>query len=181
MHDGEVQRDPARNITKFSVVDRYSGTGAVARMFWLGCGPETPDSAVASSLAHDKHNVWCVGSSDEAMAMAVNALQEIGGGWALVRKGELVATVRYEIGGLMSCRPAEDLAAEMERLYAKAEDMNWLYEPTFHPRWFPGFPELLAFATLTCAPWHWNLVAPTEAVPQGFVNVQTGETHSVVW
>ncbi len=40
--DGEVQRDTARNITKFAVVDRYSGTGAVGRMFWLGTGPATP-------------------------------------------------------------------------------------------------------------------------------------------
>ena len=47
--------------------------------------------------------------------------------------------------------------------------------------WKPGFPELLKFATLTCSPWRWVLVAPTEAVPEGFVNVQTGEQHKVVW
>ncbi|WP_417308900.1 adenine deaminase [Devosia sp.] len=179
--DGAVQRDPARNITKFSIVDRYSGAGKVARMFWLGCGPKTENSAVASSLAHDKHNVWCVGSSDAAMAMAVNALSETGGGWALVREGKLVATVRYEIAGLMSCRPAEGLAAEMDALYAEAAEMEWLYEPSFHPRWLPGFPERLGFATLTCAPWHWNLVAPNDLAPEGLVDIQTGRTHKVVW
>jgi adenine deaminase len=49
------------------------------------------------------------------------------------------------------------------------------------PRWLPGFPERLAFATLTGAPWRWNLVAQSERAPLGFVNVQTGESHPVVW
>ena len=89
-------------------------------MFWLGCGPRTPDTALACSVAHDKHNIWAVGSSDAAMATAVNALAEMQGGWALVREGELVATVRYEVGGLMTCRPAEELDREMQQLYAEA-------------------------------------------------------------
>ncbi len=96
------------------------------------------------------------------MAQAVNALVETQGGWALVREGELVATVRFEIGGLMTCRPAEELDAEMQHLYAEARKVDWMYEPTFRPRWYPGFPERLMFATLTCAPWTWVLVAPCE-------------------
>jgi adenine deaminase len=181
VRDGLVQRDESRNITKFAIVDRYSGKISVSRMFWLGCGPRTPDSAVASSLGHDKHNIWCAGSSDAAMAMAVNALADIGGGWALVREGKLVATVRYEVAGLMSCRSAEELDADMQALYREAEAMDWMYEPTYQPRWSPGFPERLAFATLTCAPWRWVLVAPTPEIPQGLVNVQTGASHPVVW
>jgi adenine deaminase len=179
--DGAVQRDSAEAITKFAIVDRFSGDGAVSKMFWRGCGPRTPDTALACSVAHDKHNIWVVGSSDAAMAKAVNALVAIQGGWALVREGALAATVRYEIGGLMTCRPAEALDAEMQALYAEAAKVDWMYEPTFRPRWFPGFPERLMFATLTCAPWRWVLVAPTERAPQGFVNVQTGEVHPVVW
>ena len=179
--DGEVQRDPSEAITKFAIVDRFSGDGAVAKMFWRGCGPRTPETALACSVAHDKHNIWVVGSSDAAMAEAVNALVRIGGGWALVREGRLAATVRYEVGGLMTCRPAEALDAEMQALYAEAEHVDWMYEPTFRPRWYPGFPERLMFATLTCAPWRWVLVAPTPEIPQGFVNVQTGATHPVVW
>lgn len=179
--DGLVQRDESRNITKFSIVDRFSGAGAVSKMFWLGCGPRTPDTALACSMAHDKHNIWCVGSSDDAMAKAVNALAENDGGWALVRAGEVVARVRYEVAGLMSCRPAEALHEEMQHLYAEGAKVDWMYEPTFQPRWFPGFPERLAFATLTCAPWRWVLVAPSDYAPQGLVNVQTGQTHPVVF
>lgn len=181
VRDGAVQRDPERNITKFAIVDRFSGDGRVAKMFWLGCGPRTPETALACSVAHDKHNIWVAGSSDAAMALAVNTLSGLQGGWALVRDGRVLATVRYEIGGLMSCRPPEELDAEMQALYAAAEGIDWMYEPTFHPRWLPGFPERLIFATLTCAPWRWVLVAPCEQAPQGFVNVQSGETHPVVW
>jgi adenine deaminase len=178
---GEVQRLASENITKFAIVDRFSGEGKVSKMFWRGCGPRDADTALACSVAHDKHNIWACGSSDAAMATAVNALREQQGGWALVHRGELVATVRFEIGGLMSQRPAEAVAADMAALHEKASKIDWMYEPTWHPRWHPGFPERLMFATLTCAPWQWVLVAPSPLAPEGFVNVATGETHPVVW
>ncbi|MBB3950166.1 adenine deaminase [Aureimonas jatrophae] len=179
--DGHVQRDAARNITKFAIVDRFSGEGRTAKMFWLGTGPRTPGTALACSMGHDKHNIWTVGSCDEAMALAVNTLREMGGGWALVRDGEVLARVRYEVGGLMTARPPEELDREMQALYQAAETIDWMYEPTFSPRWSPGFPERLAFATLTCAPWRWVLVAPSPLAPEGFVDVGTGRPHPVVW
>lgn len=179
--DGLVQRDASRSITKFAVVDRYSGAAKVARMFWRGCGPRDPDTALGCSVAHDTHNIWVVGSSDDAMAKVVNRIAEMQGGWALVRNGEVVASVRYEIGGLMTARPADVLDAEMQALYRAADGIDWMYEPTFQDNWGPGFPERLIFATLTCAPWHWVLVAPHPRAPEGFVDVQTGETHAVVW
>jgi len=179
--NGDVQRDASRNITKFAIVDRFSGEGKVGKMFWLGTGPSTPDSALACSVSHDKHNIWVVGSSDEAMAKAVNAITDMQGGWALVDHGQVEARVRYEVGGLMTCRPADQLHAEMQALYQAGEKIDWMYEPTFSPRWWPGFPERLAFATLTCAPWRWVLVAPGPLAPEGFVNVQSGECHPVVW
>ena len=181
VRDGLVQRDAAQNITKFAIVDRHGGQGGVSRMFWRGCGPRTPDTALACSVSHDQHNIWVVGSSDAAMAMAVNRIATQQGGWVLVDRGAVTATVCYEIGGLMTARPAEALDAEMQMLYAAAASIDWMYEPTFHARWHPGFPERLIFATLTCAPWQWVLVAPHARAPQGFVNVATGETHPVVW
>lgn len=179
--NGLVQRDSERNITKFAIVDRFSGEARTSRMFWLGTGPKTPDTALACSMGHDKHNIWVVGSSDEAMALAVNTLNDIQGGWALVSGGKVLATVRYEVGGLMTNRPAEELDREMVELYRQGETIEWMYEPTFSPRWWPGFPERLAFATLTCSPWRWVLVAPSPLAPDGFVNVSNGKTHPVVW
>ncbi|MBW6420684.1 amidohydrolase family protein [Rhizobium sp. XQZ8] len=179
--DGAVQRDHDRNVTKFSIVDRFSGQAKVSKMFWLGTGPRTPDTALGSTLGHDKHNIWVVGSSDEAMAMVANELKSQQGGWVLVSGGKVLARVHYEVGGLMTARPAEELDAEMQALYKAGEAIDWMYEPTFSPRWWPGFPERLSFATLTCSPWRWVLVAPSERAPQGFVNVLTGQTHPIVW
>ncbi len=181
VEDGAVQRDSARTITKFAIVDRHTGAGGVARMFWRGCGPATEGTALASSLAHDTHNIWTVGSCDAAMAQAVNAVAAMQGGWALVVRGKLAATVRYEVAGLMTARPAAALDVDMQQLYRAADAVEWMHEPTYSPRWPKGFQERLAFATLTCSPWRWVLVAPTKAVPQGLVNVRTGETHPVVW
>ena len=178
---GEVQRDTKQLITKWALVDRYRGDGAVAKMFWTGCGPADPDTALASSVAHDSHNVWCIGSSDDAMAKAVNRLQEIDGGWVLVHKGEVVAEMRFEIGGLMTARSAEAFDIDMQAFYRAAERVEWMYKPSALNLWKPGFPEFLKFATLTCSPWRWVLVAPSELAPEGFVNVQTGEQHKVVW
>ncbi len=179
--DGEVQRLESENLTKFAIVDRFSGEGKTSKMFWRGCGPRDPDTAVACSVAHDKHNIWVCGSSDPAMAKAVNTLRETQGGWALVHRGEVTATVRFEVGGLMSQRPAAEVDADMQALYRAGAKVDWMYEPTFRPRWNPGFPERLMFATLTCAPWTWVLVAPSPLAPEGFVNVATGEVHPVVW
>ena len=181
VENGTVQRDAAQNISKFSIIDRYSGKGEVTKMFWLGCGPRDPDTALCCSMGHDKHNVWCIGSSDPAMAQAVNALADMGGGWVLVHKGKVTARVHYEIAGLMTARPAEDNDAEMRALYKAAELVDWMYEPSFHPRWQPGFPERLAIATLTCAPWRWNLIAKSDHAPEGLIHVVTGETRPVVF
>lgn len=171
--DGFVQRDPGTGVTKCALIDRYHGEGRVAKMFWSGVGPLTPNSAVACSVSHDLHNVWSLGSSDEAMALAVNTVAELGGGWALVNDGQVVATVTYEVGGLMSQRPAEEVAAELEVLYAEADKMEWIGAP--------GLPRRMIFAYLTCTPWKWVLVAPYEGNPSGLVNVTNGESHPVVW
>jgi len=181
VENGEVQRDAARHVTKFAIVDRFSGQATVSKMFWLGTGPSTPDCALACSMGHDKHNIWVVGSSDSAMAEAVNAVASNQGGWALVDRGDVTATVRYEVGGLMTSRRPAELHEEMLALYAAGEKIEWMFEPTFSPRWWPGFPERLAFATLTCAPWRWVLVAPSPLAPEGFVNVATGQVHPIVW
>ena len=179
--DGQVQRDPARLITKWSMIDRCRGDGAVASMFWTGVGPADAETALCCSVAHDSHNVWCIGSSDAAMATAVNHLAGIDGGWVLVHHGEVAAEVRFEVAGLMTARPAAVLDADMSGFLARAAKVDWVYAPAQMNRWKPGFPEFLIFATLTCSPWRWVLVAPSPLCPTGFVNVQTGEQRPVVW
>lgn len=168
---GRVER--GAEATKIAIIDRYHGVKSLGKMFWKNVGPKTPNSALACSVAHDHHNLWVLGSSDEAMALAINKLAEMQGGWVLVNNGLITATVSFEIGGLMTARPAEVLAAELKELWRQADKMEW--------HGSQGFPRLMIFATLTCTPWHWVLVVPQPGFPNGFVNVTTGETHPIVW
>jgi adenine deaminase len=115
------------------------------------------------------------------MAMAVNRLSEMDGGWVLVHRGRIAAEMRLEIAGLMTARPAEAFDRDWQVFLAAAAKVEWRYEPSALNLWQPGFPEFLKFATLTCSPWRWVLVAPSKLAPNGFVNVQTSETHEVVW
>jgi Adenine deaminase len=179
--DGAVQRDLTRFITKTAVVDRYHGKG-VAKMFWRHAGPLSANSALAASYMHDIHNIWIFGTSDEAMALAANTLAEQGGGWVLVREGKVVAKIVYEIGGIMSQRPPAEVAAETERFAEIADTLEWMPPPKENNRNLPqGFPKYLTAAFLTCSPWRWVLVAPSDEDPVGLVNVTTGARHPVVW
>ncbi len=173
VEDGLVKGDPQQGISKVAMVDRYHNRISVAKMFWRGVGPLTPDSALASSQSHDLHNIWALGNSDAAMAMAANEVARLQGGWALVANGEVVASVQLEIAGLVSQRRVDDVAAEVARLEAAADEMQWIGNP--------GLPARMRFAFLTASPWQWQLVAPYEGNPGGFVNVTTGETHPVIW
>jgi adenine deaminase len=168
-----VQRDAAHDIIKVAIVDRYTGSAKLGKMFWTGLGPKTPDSAVATSVSHDLHNITVVGTSDEAMALAVNRIAEIKGGIVLVDRGKVTAEMRLEIGGLMTSRPIADAAASMEDLYAKSDAVEWIGNP--------GFPRAVIFAMITCSPFTWRLVVPYPGNPSGLVLLQTGKTMPIVW
>jgi adenine deaminase len=171
--DGVVQRDIAHNIIKVAIVDRYTGSAKLGKMFWTGLGPKTPDSALATSVSHDLHNITVVGTSDEAMALAVNRIVEIKGGIVLVDRGKVTAEMRLEIGGLMTSRPIADAAASMEDLYTKSDALEWIGSP--------GFPRAVIFAMITCSPFTWRLVVPYPGNPYGLVLLQTGKTMPIVW
>jgi len=173
VQNGVVAADVERGISKVAMVDRYKNQISVSKMLWRDVGPLSENSALASSQSHDLHNIWVLGNSDVAMAMAANAVADLQGGWALVSDGKVVATVRLEIAGLVSQRPVEAVAAEMEELHRQADKMRWIGTP--------GLPERMRFAFLTASPWRWQLVAPYEGNPGGFVDVGTGETHPVIW
>ena len=173
VRDGKVFPNADKELTKLAVIDRYSGSGAISKMFWKAVGPKTPRSALTCSVAHDLHNPWVIGNDDAAMALAVNELAKMGGGWVLVKGGQVIAKVRFEIGGLMSARPPQEVADELNELFAAADTMEWIGQP--------GLPRRMIFAFLTCTPWKWVIVAPFDGAPQGLVKVTTGESHPVVW
>jgi adenine deaminase len=171
--NGIVQRDIGHDIVKVAIVDRYVGKAKLGKMFWTDMGPKTPNSAVATSVSHDLHNITVIGSSDEAMAIAVNRISEINGGIVLVNDGKVTAEMRLEIGGLMTSRPIAAAAASMEDLYAKGDAMEWIGSP--------GFPRRVLFAMITCSPFTWRLVVPYPGNLSGLVLLQTGETKPIVW
>jgi adenine deaminase len=111
-----LQADPAQDIAKIAVFERHSGQGSHALGFVNGLGLNA--GAVASTVAHDSHNLLIVGTNDADMAVAGNILAEHGGGMVAVKDGEVLALVELPIAGLMSDRPVEEVAAAVAALSA---------------------------------------------------------------
>ena len=111
--DGAAVADPSRDLVKIAVVERHLGTGRIGRGFVRGSG--LGRGALASSVAHDAHNIVVVGVTDEDMAFAVTRLAEIGGGIAVVESGAVVAELPLEVAGLLADLP---LAEVIERSLA---------------------------------------------------------------
>jgi adenine deaminase len=106
--------DPKRDLAKIAVVERHRGTGRIGLGFVRGFGIRR--GALASTHAHDAHNVVVVGADEADMAAAVRRLGETGGGQVAVNGGEVLAEVRCPIGGLLSEEPVEDVAAAARAL-----------------------------------------------------------------
>jgi adenine deaminase len=112
---GLAVADPNRDLAKVAVLERHRQTGRVGIGFVTGFGLRR--GAMASSHAHDAHNVVVVGVDDGDMAVAVNRLAEIGGGQVAVAGGEMLAEVPCPIGGLLSDHTAEEVAGQVERMH----------------------------------------------------------------
>ncbi len=91
-----------------AVVERHHATGRIGRGYVTGFGLRR--GALASTVAHDAHNVVCVGADGADMAAAVARLAELGGGQVAVLDGRVVAEVALPLAGLMSDRPAGEVA-----------------------------------------------------------------------
>jgi adenine deaminase len=120
--DGQAVADPDRDLAKIAVVERHRGTGRVGLGFVSGFG--LGKGALASTHAHDAHNVVVVGVDDRDMAVAVNRLAEVGGGQVAVADGRVRAEVPCPIGGLLSDRPAEEVAAAVARMEVSSHRMG---------------------------------------------------------
>jgi adenine deaminase len=113
--DGRAVADPGRDLAKIAVVERHRGTGRVGIGFVRGFGLQR--GALASTHAHDAHNVVVVGVDDADMAVAVRRLRQAGGGQVAVAGGEVVAELPCPIGGLLSDLPLEEVAAAARSLH----------------------------------------------------------------
>ncbi|WP_022834962.1 adenine deaminase [Salisaeta longa] len=116
--DGAAVADPARDVLKLAVINRYVDAPP-ATAFVRGFGLER--GAMASSVAHDSHNVIAVGANDDALARAINAVIAETGGIS-VATPEDVACLPLPIAGLMSAAPFETVATRYEALSRRVQD-----------------------------------------------------------
>jgi adenine deaminase len=111
---GAAVADPSRDLAKIAVVERHHATGRIGRGFVRGFGLR--GGAFATTVAHDAHNIVCVGVSDEDMALCVGRLGDIGGGIVVVDDGQTIGELPLPVAGLMSDRPLEEVATRLEAL-----------------------------------------------------------------
>ena len=118
VQNGVVNADPARDLLKLSVVERYGKNGRVSSAFVRGF--RLRKGALASSVSHDHHNIVVVGTNDRDMVLAVKELERLQGGFACAVDGGIAASIALPLGGLMSPLPAGEVMAQMEKVNAAA-------------------------------------------------------------
>ena len=116
------QINPAQDILKSAVIERHHGTGHIGIGYLKGYGLRS--GAVATSFAHDSHNIIAAGTSDRDIAAAVNRLTENHGGIVVENNGEIVGEVRLGIAGLMSDEPLQTVDRQLEAAKAAARDLG---------------------------------------------------------
>ena len=116
--EGDFVFDPAQPVVKIAVLERHHNTGKIGLGFLKDYGIQR--GAIALSVAHDSHNIICVGVSNEEMYAAVTALIEQEGGFVLVESGEVIASLPLPIAGLMSDLPGEEVAKCLKTLHETA-------------------------------------------------------------
>ncbi len=122
VRDGAIVSDVGRDILKLAVVERHRATGRIGLGFVRGFGLK--EGALASSVAHDSHNIIAVGCDDEDLFAAVKAIEAMNGGLAAVRNGKVIAKLPLPIAGLMSNRPLAEVARCWEELRRIARDFG---------------------------------------------------------
>ncbi len=120
--DGAVVSDPARDILKLLVLERHQATGNIGVGFVRGFGLER--GALASTVAHDAHNMAVVGTNDDDIAAAIRALEEMRGGQVAVAEGKIEAALPLPIAGLVSDQPLEIVIEKIAALNAAAKSLG---------------------------------------------------------
>lgn len=115
VHDGIVEGQG--DVYQVALVERHRATGNVVNGFVSGFG-YAGKMAMASTVAHDSHHLIVVGTDRAMMAAAANRLGEVGGGVTVWKDGAEIALVELPIAGLMSDRPAVDVAANADQMIA---------------------------------------------------------------
>lgn len=119
---GEIVADTERDIVKLAVVERHRATGNLGLGFVRGLGLRA--GAIASSVAHDSHNIVAAGVDDADLRAAIAAVAALGGGLVAFAGGRQLAALPLPIAGLMSDEPLDAVAAGAQRVVAAARELG---------------------------------------------------------
>jgi adenine deaminase len=126
--NNRVVADPERDLLKIAVIERHLATGNVGLGLVRGLGLK--QGAIASTVAHDHHNMVVAGVDDESMLTAAHAVAETGGGMAAARGNTVLSCLPLPIAGLMSDQPIETVRDQMtELLHASRQLGSTLHDP----------------------------------------------------
>ena len=120
--DGEIVAEPERDVLKIAVIERHLATGNVGLGFVKGMGLRK--GAIASTVAHDHHNIVVTGADDESMMTAVRATVAIRGGMTVAYDDTVLAQLPLPIAGLMSDQPIETVRQQMDEVLAAARQLG---------------------------------------------------------
>jgi adenine deaminase len=121
--DGAAVADHERDLAKIAVVERHLGTGRIGLGFVSGSGLRR--GALASTVAHDAHNIVVVGMSDRDMTRAVERLGELGGGIVVVDGGEVAAELPLPVAGLLADAPLAEVIEQSLACNDAARALGW--------------------------------------------------------
>ncbi|GCE25515.1 adenine deaminase [Dictyobacter alpinus] len=155
LRQDEIVADPERDLLKLVVIERHHASGRVGLGLVKGFGLRK--GAIASSVAHDAHNIVIAGASDSDILLAAYTLEEMGGGFVCVVDGQIKARVALPIGGLVSPLPAAEVVQQLRTLDAAAAELGCSLE---HPCM------TLSFLSLSVIP-------SLKLTDQGLIDVET--------
>ena len=141
--DGVVTPDINRDILKAVVVERHRATGNIGLGLVTGFGLKS--GALASSIAHDSHNIVAVGTNDDDIFVAIKEIERLNGGLAVAANNKILASLALPIAGLLSDEPLEVVVSKLEKLELLAVDLGTSLKSPFSTLSFlalPVIPEL---------------------------------------
>ncbi|MBQ8997442.1 MAG: adenine deaminase [Clostridium sp.] len=103
------------NLLKIAVIERHKNTGNVGVGVLKGLNLKS--GAIATTIAHDSHNLIVCGTNDADMLFAVEELKKINGGIIIVKDGTVLASVSLEIGGIITARNSDDVISDLDKLH----------------------------------------------------------------
>jgi adenine deaminase len=143
VRDGVIVPDISRDILKLVVVERHKATGNIGQGMISGLGLKK--GALASSIAHDSHNIVAVGTNDEDIYAAIKEIERLQGGLVVVAGGQVLASLTLPIAGLLSTEPLEVVVDKLHHLEQAAAHLGARLSSSFSTLSFmalPVIPEL---------------------------------------